>query len=477
LIAMKSACGLCRKRQNQMDYPRLLGRLLNRAHLVTPDRARLMLGVLASRAGLSGFLVDDASPQPEKLDVLVSDWNGNRPDRKIYRVDNGMAILPVSGTLVSKLGTLDPWSGMTGYDGLMVKLGEALVDDDVKGIAFDFESPGGEVHSQLFELADMIAGSTKPTWAICSDYAYSAAYWLASQCDHITVPPNSGGVGSVGAVCLHTDMTKAYENAGVKVTVLRAGARKMEANPYEELPPDVAKEIEAELEVLRISFAEQVAKGRGIGLKDVLATEARTINSDEALKIGFADDLMTPSQAFAAFAADLSQSSTGPVGGETQAQHIGGSTMAQNKPTRGKPALADDQVPDDADAIEDDEEGDGDEAPESGKKPSVKDDADAEDGEEDGKSPAARERKRIAAIIGSKAATGRADLAQHFAFNTSMSVKDALAALAHAPKAGSGLADAMASAGNPDLSPSAPTPGEQQAVEASWASSFKRVAG
>jgi hypothetical protein len=97
-----------------MDYPRLLGRLLNRAHLVTPDRARLMLGVLASRAGLSGFLVDDTSPQPEKLDVLAADWNGNRPDRKIYRVENGMAVLPVSGTLVSKLGVLDPWSDMTG---------------------------------------------------------------------------------------------------------------------------------------------------------------------------------------------------------------------------------------------------------------------------------------------------------------------------------------------------------------------------
>lgn len=464
-----------------MDYPRLLGRLLNRAHLVTPDRARLMLGVLASRAGLSGFLVDDTSPQPEKLDVLVSDWNGNRPDRKIYRVENGMAILPVSGTLVSKLGVLDPWSGMTGYDGLMIKLGEALVDDDVKGIAFDFESPGGEVHSQLFELADMIAGSTKPTWAICSDYAYSAAYWLASQCDHITVPPNSGGVGSVGAVCLHTDMTKAYENAGVKVTVLRAGARKMEVNPYEELPPDVAKEIEVELEVLRISFAEQVAKGRGIDLKDVLATEARTINSDEALKIGFADELMTPSQAFAAFAAEISKPASGPAGGDTTAQHIGGSTMAQNKPTRGKRALADDQVPDDTDAAEDDdeenEEEDGDGTPEDGKKPPMKDEPDAGDDEEGGKSAGARERKRIASIIGSNAAKGRGNLAQHFAFNTSMSVKDALAALAAAPKGGTGLADTMASAGNPDLSPSAPTPGVQQAVEASWASSFKRVAG
>ncbi|MFO6427064.1 hypothetical protein ACLBOM_21335 [Escherichia coli] len=46
---------------------------------------------------------------------------GPRPV-KSYQVKNGIAILPVSGTLVHKMGTLRPYSGMTGYDGLTAPL-------------------------------------------------------------------------------------------------------------------------------------------------------------------------------------------------------------------------------------------------------------------------------------------------------------------------------------------------------------------
>lgn len=63
------------------------------------------------------------------MQLAVTDYmaGGQRP-AKSYLVKNGIAILPVSGTLVHKLGTLRPYSGMTGYDGLTARLQMAVND-------------------------------------------------------------------------------------------------------------------------------------------------------------------------------------------------------------------------------------------------------------------------------------------------------------------------------------------------------------
>ncbi len=76
-----------------------------------------------------------------------------------YDVVQGIAVIPVTGTLVAKLGSMRPYSGMTGYDGIRASLSIAMSDPKVKAIAFDMESPGGEV-AGCFDLVD--AGSTAP---------------------------------------------------------------------------------------------------------------------------------------------------------------------------------------------------------------------------------------------------------------------------------------------------------------------------
>lgn len=89
----------------------------------------------------------------------------------------------------------------------------------------------------------------------------------------------------------------------------------------------------------------------------------------------------------------------------------------------------------DPDAEEDDEK---DKTSKKGKKAKSnraendEDDADAEDDDEnrDVKKGRRAERKRCAAIFGSKHATGRPDMAAHLAFNTQMSASEAISTLA-----------------------------------------------
>jgi ClpP class serine protease len=70
----------------------------------------------------------------------------------------GVAVIPICGTLVQKLGSLRPYSGMTGYDGIRQAFLTAMEDPDISGICLDIDSPGGEV-AGCFDLVDVIYGS------------------------------------------------------------------------------------------------------------------------------------------------------------------------------------------------------------------------------------------------------------------------------------------------------------------------------
>ena len=194
---------------------------------------------------------------------------------------------------------------MTSYEGIAAQLQVALTDPTVRGIALDIDSFGGEV-AGAFHLADRIraARTQKPVHAFVADHALSAAYALASQADRIILP-RTGAVGSIGVVAMHSDMSGALDQKGIAVTLIHAGARKVDANPYQPLPEAVRARIAGELEDLRQLFAETVAEGRGRRLDTLraLGTEAAVFRGAAAVFAGLADEVADPVTAFRAFAA------------------------------------------------------------------------------------------------------------------------------------------------------------------------------
>lgn len=228
-----------------------------------------------------------------------------------YDVIDSIAVIGVYGLLVDSL----PWDcgrWATGYDRIAAQLSQAFYDADVKGIVLDIDSCGGMV-SGCFDLVDWIAqqklAAGKPLAAILTECAYSGAYAIASVADDIVVP-RTGGVGSIGVVMTHIDMSGMLEQAGIKVTVLTAGAHKADGNPYEPLPAGVRAEIDTRLEAVRQLFAQTVVKnrtaaGHAITLAEVLATEGRIYSGPdgtaEAVRLGLADEVMAPQHAFDKF--------------------------------------------------------------------------------------------------------------------------------------------------------------------------------
>ncbi|MDR5757014.1 S49 family peptidase [Caballeronia sp. LZ035] len=224
---------------------------------------------------------------------------GNNP-RGGYDNVGGVAVIEVQGTLVQKLGSLTPYSGMTGYDGLRQNLLMALDDPDVDAIAFDIDSPGGEV-AGCFDLVDLIhsARGVKPMWSVLNESAYSAAYALASAADRIIVP-RTGGVGSIGVICAHVDLSEALTKAGAKVTFITYGDYKADGHSEIPLSDDAHARFQADINTMGELFVETVARNRNISAATVRGTKAGTFMGAAGVALGLADEVAAPDAAFRA---------------------------------------------------------------------------------------------------------------------------------------------------------------------------------
>jgi signal peptide peptidase SppA len=287
-----------------MRFEFLAQRLFNVPLAITPGKAEVVMAALAERLGVGQ--IERSARGPMAYD---DDWGDNsapgRNPRHGYEVVGGVAIVQVCGTLVQKLGTLRPYSGMTGYDGIRQNFMTAMADPDVKAIMLDIDSPGGEV-SGCFDLVDAIykARGTKPIWSILNESAYSAAYAIASAADRIVVP-RTGGVGSIGVIWMHMDWSKALTSAGFKVTFITYGDLKADGHPEIPLSEDARKRFQDDITTMGELFVSTVARNRNISAKAVRDTQAATYLGAAGVSQGLADEVMAPDAAFRALLAEI----------------------------------------------------------------------------------------------------------------------------------------------------------------------------
>lgn len=275
-----------------MNLPLLAQRLFNTPLALHPLKAEVVMAALSERFGITRI---GAFSQWEDDDREAFSRKGRDSG---YDVVGGIAIIPIHGTLVQKLGSLRPYSGMTGYDGIRQAFLTALTDTAVKGIMLDIDSPGGEV-AGCFDLVDEIyqARGTKPIWSVLTESAYSAAYAIASAADRIVVP-RTGGVGSVGVIVMHCDWTQKIKDDGLAVTIITYGDRKAESNPYRKLSEQARDAIQKDVAAMGELFVSTVARNRGIAFDTIRDTQAATFIAAEGVELGLADAIAPPDAAF-----------------------------------------------------------------------------------------------------------------------------------------------------------------------------------
>lgn len=288
-------------------FPQLSARIFNTPIAIHPGKAEVIVAALADRLGVTQIQINGRTVSASSL-LAEADPDFTEPSdspRSGYETVEGVALIPVHGTTVQRLGSLTPYSGMTGYDGLRQNFMMALTDPAVRAIAFDIDSPGGEV-AGCFDLTDTIyrARGVKPIWAILAESAYSAAYALASAADRITVP-RTGGTGSVGVIYMHISYQGFLKGQGVKVTLVTKGDLKGEGNEFQDLSEAAFARFKADVHKVGDIFDATVARDRGLSVAAVADTQAGTFLGRDGVKVGFADAVMAPDEAFRALLDEL----------------------------------------------------------------------------------------------------------------------------------------------------------------------------
>lgn len=397
----------------------LIARFAGEPALVEPAQAARFEACLASLAG------------HEHAEALMSAASSedfwNPEDRWIarfrpYVVVNGILQIPIKGVLLNNFPyQLYDWA--TGYEYIWEAFKRGAADfaiGAIKGIALVCDTPGGMV-AGCFDARDkMIALKEEtgvPVAGFAHEAAYSAGYAMITVADkgriHVS---RTGGVGSIGVVTGHLNVSGAMEKAGLVFTYIYAGDGKVEGNPYEALSDEARNRIQARIDELYGIFVSAVARSRGLEESFIRETlGAHCYTATQSTSNGLADLVGSLDDSLSAFAGSLDAPSD----------------------TSGEDDMADQAT-------------------------SAVDQAALDAAREEGRTAGAAEAStaattRIAAILGSDEAKGRDAQAQHFAFKTNMSAEDAIAALAvgaketaATPPAPTPFANAMDQSNNPN---------------------------
>ncbi|AXF65239.1 S49 family peptidase [Leclercia sp. W17] len=306
------------------NLPHIASMAFNEPLMLEPAYARVFFCALAGQLGITR-LTDTVSGATlgaeqiaEPLALFGDDEEmGPRPSRS-YQITNGIAVLPVSGTLVSKTRSLQPYSGMTGYNGIIARLQQAMSDPGVDGILLDMDTPGGMV-SGAFDCADIIVRmrDIKPIWALANDMNCSAGQLIASAASRRLVT-QTARTGSIGVMMAHSNYGAALKTQGVEVTLIYSGDHKVDGNPYEKLPKDIRDDFQTRIDATRRMFAEKVAAYTGMSVQSVLDTEAAVFSGQESVDAGLAEELVNNTDALNVMRESLNKRKTNSPGGNME---------------------------------------------------------------------------------------------------------------------------------------------------------------
>lgn len=283
-------------------FAHVSGRLLNSPLMLRPEKIEMLVAALADRIGIVKLEAIDgttlgALEMQRKAEEAIT---APRRDRQGFYVSGDIAIIPASGTLVHKLGGVDPYSGMVGYDQIVTMASAAHKDDSINGVMIEVDSGGGEAAGafeasrQLRSIAD---SSGKPMFAFANEMMCSSAYAVGCSADMV-MTTEMGIIGSIGVWMALVNQERALDMSGLDVTVIRAGKLKAKGIPIEELEPETVNKFQESVNRTWDLFANLVSEHRGISVETIKGWEGDWFHADKALELDLIDGIGSPDAIF-----------------------------------------------------------------------------------------------------------------------------------------------------------------------------------
>lgn len=222
------------------------------------------------------------------IDALASKIGTKLEKTRTAQIRGSIATIPVIGGIYRYANLFTEICGATSTEILSQDIEVALNNPNVSHIILSFDSPGGQA-SGISELASMIkeASQKKPIIAYVDDMAASAAYWLASACNHIAAS-KTAMVGSIGAVYT----LKLNQGEAQSIEIVSSVSPKKRPNVQTE---EGKAQIQNWADKFGAIFVEDVALYRGVSTEYVLENfgQGDMLIGDDALKAGMIDEITT----------------------------------------------------------------------------------------------------------------------------------------------------------------------------------------
>ncbi|RAJ94219.1 protease-4 [Larkinella arboricola] len=269
----------------------MLDVLLSSQWALNPTYHDRMAGLALGRIqqGFSPFEITQDKKQPfvvsgDDEGIQIGASYGYDRLTKAEGVSGNVVVLPMLGA-ITRYGDLCSW-GAEDYAQWII---EANQDKAVSAMVLEINGPGGSVDG-IEMLGEVIRNSQKPIYAFVAGWAASAHYWIASQTRGIMMESKTtSSVGSIGVLAFHVDASKFYEDAGLKVSIIRSDGsdHKARFNDVEPLTEELVTEIKGELNLIRETFIAKVKAGRpGV---DESVFSGKMYPGQEAIKLKLAD--------------------------------------------------------------------------------------------------------------------------------------------------------------------------------------------
>lgn len=173
---------------------------------------------------------------------------------------------------------------------IVAQIDEARENNDVKGVLFSIDSPGGAVAPSV-EIAYAIKrlSEAKPTVVYAAGIMASGGYYSAIWGNEIIANPGSM-IGSIGVIMEGADISGLMEKVGVKTQVVHAGTYK-QVGTFDREWSDVERaELDKVINGTYAMFVADVSRARK--LNPALSSEfadAHIFTAAQAQKVGLVD--------------------------------------------------------------------------------------------------------------------------------------------------------------------------------------------
>lgn len=279
------------------------------ASALTRARASRVLAVRPEIIGSMLSLPLELRAPEKRLVAEESPDGGEAPTANEVDEGSKVAVVSIDGPL-SQRGEQHLCGMVDGYDWITMRVTSALADPEVGAVVLRVNSPGGDVAGLEEGVRRMRAAAEragKRVIAFADELAASAAYWIsAGVADEVLLPPG-GEVGSIGTIGAWADETKAFENEGIDVHVVRDPPGKAAAAAIKPVAEVADERLTKVVKESTTRFIAAMSKRRGIGKRALRALDGAVLSGAEAVEAGLADRVGSfedALQAAAASAAD-----------------------------------------------------------------------------------------------------------------------------------------------------------------------------